>query len=63
MGKYQDFDMTDLDITKVRDYATFMALTSNNQGKNGDVALEKINKQLGNSSWSEFCQKHLQETK
>ena len=48
-------DMSELDITNVRDYATFMALTSNSQGKNGDVALQKFNEKLGNSSWNSYC--------
>ena len=57
MGKYQDFDMSSLDITTVRDYATFMALTSNNQGVNGEVGLVKLKLKMGNSTWSEFCLK------
>ena len=31
MGTYKNEDMSGLDITMVRDYATFMALTPNNQ--------------------------------
>ena len=54
-GKYRDFDMGALDVTNIRDFATFMALTSNNQGKNGHLPLENWNKKIGNSSWSEFC--------
>ena len=57
MGKYQDFDMSALDITTVRDFATFMALSSNSQGKNGELVLESFKQKMGNSSWTEFCQK------
>ena len=56
MGKYQDFDMSALDITTVRDFATFKALSSNSQGKNGELVLESFKQKLGNSSWTEFCQ-------
>ena len=56
IGKYRDFDMTALDLTNVRDFATFMALTSNNQGKNGHLPLENWNNKIGSSSWSEFCE-------
>ena len=41
-GKYKDENMTELDITKIRDFATFMALTSNNQGTGGEVPLKKF---------------------
>ena len=57
MGKYQDFDMSALDITTIRDFATFMALSSNSQGKNGELVLESFKQKMGNSSWTEFCQK------
>ena len=57
-GKYQDFDMAALDITNIRDYATFMALSSNNQGTNGHIVKENWNKR--NSSWSEFCNEYEQ---
>ena len=55
MGKYVGEDMQELNITVIRDYAMFMALSSNNQGRNKNLALENLQKQLGNRSWSEFC--------
>ena len=58
-GKYDQFDMTELDIANIRDYATFMALTSNSKGRNGEVALKNFDIKIGNSSWAEFCQKQL----
>ena len=42
MGKYKTEDMTGLDVTMVRDYATFMALTPNSQGEGGDEAVKKF---------------------
>ena len=53
MGKYQDYDMSQLDLTTVRDYATYLALTANNQGINGQVALERWTSR--NLSWKEYC--------
>ena len=53
MGKYQDFDMSQLDLTNVRDYATYLALTANNQGVNGQVALERWTSK--NLSWKQYC--------
>ena len=55
--------MTDLDITKIRDFATFMALTPNNQGRGIEVALQKFqDKVIGDKVnvtndkiWSAHC--------
>ena len=55
MGKYRENDMAELDITITRDYAMFMALSSNNQGKNGNIALDNLHKNIGNSTWPEYC--------
>ena len=57
-----NLDMTNLDISNERDFATYMALRSNNQGKNREVALEKFKMKLGNFSISEFCQIQLEST-
>lgn len=43
-NKYKDFDMTNLDITNVRDYAIYMALSSKNQGKGRSKAWDKYQK-------------------
>ena len=63
MGLYKEEDMSGLDISTVRDYATFMALTANNQGKGGEQAVEAfLTKAGGNSSefiatlWRKVCQ-------
>ena len=45
--------MADLDLTNVRDFATFLALMANKQGQNGEVALEKWN--IKNSTWKQYC--------
>ena len=50
--------MSELDMSNVRDFAMFMALTSNNQGKNGERALANFKTRMGNSTWSEMCQVH-----
>ena len=55
MGKYIEQDMSGLDLTTVRDYATFMALTANSQGKGGEKALERLKESLGGRSWVEYC--------
>ena len=54
-GKYKDLDMGELDMTNERDYATVMALMANNQGKNGDKALERLKQSLDNKTWVEYC--------
>ena len=82
MGKYQELDISKLDITKVnqlifylatnlfhsgrlhsmlqvRDYATYMALVSNSQGRGGEAALARFNTNMGNRSWTEFCKSQL----
>ena len=48
--------MSNLDLNNVRDYTTYMALTANSQGQNGELALERINGKMGNLSWNEYCQ-------
>ena len=63
MGKYKTEDMTGYDITKVQDYASFMAIHANDQGSGSDGALKRFNdtvvKGRGEISkdklWSEFC--------
>merc|ERR1712117_218418 len=69
MGSYKNEDMKDLDITKVRDYATFMALVSTGQGHGNDTAMDKFNKTVVGDDkrtndvvWSEFCDKRLKPT-
>ena len=55
MGQYVDLDMAELDLTKVRDYATYVALTANSQGKGGEAALSRLKERLGEKSWAEHC--------
>ena len=63
MGKYKAEDMTGYDITKVQDYASFMAIHANNQGNGSEGALKRFNEtvvkgrtELANDKmWSEFC--------
>ena len=58
INKYVDFDMSKLDITVVSGYATYMALTSNGQGKNSEVAMEALHKKTNGLSIAEWCLKH-----
>ena len=64
MGKYQDEDMAGLDITRVRDYATFMALSATGQGRGGEAAIARFEKTVVGGGaedrssdvvWMEFC--------
>ena len=55
IGKYTDLDMAELDLTKVRDYATYLALTANSQGKGGERALARLRESLGEKSWAQHC--------
>ena len=55
IGKYTDLDMAELDLTKVRDYATYLALTANSQGKGGERALARLKESLGEKSWAQHC--------
>ena len=64
MGKYQDEDMSGLDITTVRDYATFMALSATGQGTGAEAAIERFEKTVvgggaedrpSDEVWMEFC--------
>ena len=42
-------------MTNERDYATYMALVSSNQGKNSEKMVEKLKTTLGTKSWTEYC--------
>ena len=64
MGKYQDEDMSGLDITTVRDYATFMALSATGQGTGAEAAIARFEKTVVGGGaedrpsdvvWMEFC--------
>ena len=64
MGKYQDEDMSGLDITRVRDYATFLALSATGQGTGAEAAIERFEKTVvgggaedrpSDEVWMEFC--------
>lgn len=47
--------MAGLNMTNVRDYATYIALTANSQGKGGEAALERLKQTLGGRSWAQYC--------
>ena len=64
MGKYKAEDMSGLDITKVRDYATFMALSATGQGTGAEAAIERFEETVAGGGaedrpsdevWMEFC--------
>ena len=58
-GSYINKDMAELDMTNERDYATYMALVSNNQGINGQAARDKLKQSLGNQTWSQYCSSRI----
>ena len=49
--------MQDLDITKSRDFSTYIALAANGQGVNERLALEKFNKKSNNASIADWCRR------
>ena len=49
--------MTTLDITKVRDYVTYVALEANGQGKGGEVALASFLAKTGGLGLGPWCDK------
>ena len=49
--------MKDLDITKSRDFATYIALAANGQGVNEKLALELFNKKSNNTSLADWCRR------
>ena len=59
-GKYKELDMEELNITIVRDFATYLALTANDEGIGGDIALQRLSETLGNRSWMEYCSDSMQ---
>ena len=57
-NKYHDMDLSSLDITNTRDFATYMALVSNGQGKGGEKALDAFYRKTNNSSLAQWCQRN-----
>eukprot|EP00045_Choanoeca_perplexa_P010946 m.113861 g.113861 ORF g.113861 m.113861 type:complete len:658 (-) comp15456_c0_seq1:1063-3036(-) len=45
---YRNEDMKDYNLTQVRDYISWLALTANNQGKNGEIPYSKIDRDFSN---------------
>jgi len=54
-GDYSTYDLGSLDITNVRDFSVFMAVSSAGQGVNGDVAWDKYLKKENGKNLSELC--------
>ena len=55
MGSYDKVDMATLNLTNIRDFATFNALDSAHLGLNRDVALENLNQILLGRTFAEYC--------
>ena len=55
MGKYIETDMSGLNLTNVRDFATYIALSANQQGSGGETALERLKETLKGRSWAQYC--------
>ena len=53
-GEYADYDLATLDITNVRDYAIFMAITSAGQGRNEVEGAKNYKKKVG-VSLNQLC--------
>ena len=69
-GKYEQFNMSGLELTTVRDYAPFMALPANNQGTGGAEVEEAFRRahtgaegHLANDKmWINICKEQLAES-
>ena len=55
-GEYSNYDMGQLDITNVRDWSAYIAISSAGQGSNGDKAVEKFKVKTNNRTIAEYCQ-------
>ena len=55
-GDYKDFDLGSLDITNVRDFAVFMAVSSASQGIRGEEAWQTFEEKKRGRQLSELCQ-------
>jgi len=54
-GDYSSYDLGSLDITNVRDYSVFMAVSSAGQGVHGEVAMENFLKKENGKKLSDLC--------
>lgn len=54
-GEYNKFNMSSLDITNVRDFATYIALVSNGQGEHGDIAIKNFKHKTNSTSLAKYC--------
>ena len=54
-GDYSSYDLGSLDITNVRDYSVFMAVSSAGQGVNGTLAMENFSKKENGKKLSDLC--------
>ena len=54
-GGYADWDLSRLDITNVRDYAMYMAITSAGQGRNQEQALKNYEEKEKGVSLNKLC--------
>jgi len=57
MGKYKEWDLASLDITKLSDFCMYIAITSAGQGVNREGALERFHKKSGGRSLNSYCTK------
>ena len=56
-GDYSHFELGSLDITNVRDFAVFMAVSSAGQGDRGEVAWQKYKEKENGKQLSDLCKK------
>ena len=57
-GDYSTYDLGSLDITNVRDFSVFMAVSSAGQGVKGDVAWGNYLEKENGKKLSELCEKN-----
>ena len=60
-GNYTNYSMEDLDLTNVRDWAMYIALSSADQGQHGDIAWDNFINKTGGRPLREYC-RHLPTT-
>merc|ERR1719483_168253 len=54
-GDYKNYDLSSLDITNVRDFSVFMAVSSAGQGKGGEMAWQNYIKKEKGIELSQLC--------
>jgi len=59
-GEYSTYDLSSLDITNVRDYSIFMAVSSAGQGVHGELAMKNFSKKQNGKKLSDLCKSNYE---